>query len=46
MQVANRAVLQAEIDGEIDVIDWGLEADEPIESVCSLESSEICESCQ
>jgi hypothetical protein len=43
--VANKAVLQAEIDGDIDVLDWYLDMDEPIESVCDLENPESFEAC-
>jgi len=39
-------VLQVEIDGIIDVVDWGDEADEPIYAVCDLSSPDVCESCQ
>lgn len=27
-------------------IDWGADADEPIESQCDLENPDVCESCQ
>jgi hypothetical protein len=42
--VADR--LAAEIEGLIDVIDWGADANDVVVASCDLENPESCESCQ